>query len=79
MKPSVEDLHPLFKESTHSVLIGCVTIFEMPVTLSLFIKLSIYNCRTDMRQMIKHLHQKNSDQINFLKSYMKRIFKLLKS
>ena len=31
----------------HSVLTGCVIIFEMTVTPSLFIKSSIYTCRTD--------------------------------
>ena len=63
--------------SPHSVLTGCVIIFEMPVTPSLFIKSSIYTCRTDMCQIIKHLHQKVSGQIDLLKSYMNRIFKLL--
>ena len=32
--------------------------FEMTVTPSLFIKSFIYTCRTDMYQMINHLHQK---------------------
>ena len=62
----------------HSVLTGCVIIFEMSVTPLLFIKSSIYTCRTDMCQMIKHLRQKNSGPIDILRSYMKRIFKLLK-
>ena len=64
---------------THSVLTGCVIILEMPLTLSLFIKSSIYTCRTDMRQIIKHLRQKDSGQINLLRSFMKIIFKLLES
>ena len=62
----------------HSVLTGCVIIFEMTVTPSLFIKSSIYTCRTDMYQMINHLHQKNLGLIDPLRSYMKRIFELLK-
>ena len=67
------------KRGSHSVLTGCVIVFEMPVTLSLFIKSSIYTCRTDMCQMLKHLHLKNSGPIELLRSYMKRIFKLLYS
>ena len=63
----------------HSVLTGCVIIFEMTVTLSLFIKSFIYTCRIDMHQMINHLHQKNISLIDPLRSYMKRIFELLKS
>ena len=63
----------------HSVSTGCVINFEMPVTLSPFIKSSIYTCRTYICQMIKHLHQKNSGPIDLLRSYMKRIFKLLES
>ena len=63
----------------HSVLKGCVIIFEMTVTLSLFIKSSIYACRTDIYQLINHLHQKNLDLIDPLRSYIKRIFELLKS
>ena len=42
----------------HCVLTGCVIIFEMTVTPSLFIKSPIYTCRADMCQMINHLHQK---------------------
>ena len=63
----------------HSVLTGCVIIFQMTVTPSLFIKSSIFTCRTDIRQMINHLHQKNLGLIDPLRSYMKRIFELLKS
>ena len=66
-------------EYHHSVLTGCVTIFEMTVTPSLFIKSSIYTCRTDMYQMINHLHQKKLGLIDPLRSYMKRIYELLKS
>ena len=55
----------------HSVLTGCMIIFEIPVTLSLFIKSSIDTCRTDMCQIIKHLHQKISGRIDLLKSTWK--------
>ena len=61
----------------HIVLTGCVIIFEMPATLSLFIKSSIYTCRTDICQIIKQLRQKYSVSIGLLRSYMKRLFGLL--
>ena len=50
----------------HSVLTGCVAIFEIPVTPSLFIKSSFYTCRIDMCQMIKHLRQKNQALLMYL-------------
>ena len=53
--------------------------FEMPVTPSLFIKSPIYTHRIDMCQTIKHIHPKKSGPIDLLRSYMKRIFKLLES
>ena len=63
----------------HSVLTGCMIIFEMRVNPSLFIKSSIYTCRIDICQTIKHIHPKKSGPIDLLRSYMKRIFKLLES
>ena len=36
----------------------------MSVTLSLFVKSSIYTCSTDMYKMINHLHQKYSGLID---------------
>ena len=66
------DLHENLSYTIHSVLTGCVIIFEMSVSPSLFIKLSIYTCRTDMCQIIMHIHQKITGQIDILKSYMKR-------
>ena len=44
----------LYVEGYHSVLTGCVIIFEMTVTPSLFVKSSIYTCRIDMYPMIKN-------------------------
>ena len=69
----------MFLVAYHSVLTVCVIIFEMTVTPSLFIKSSIYTCRTDMYQMTNHLPQKHLGLIDPLRSYMKRIFELLKS
>ena len=43
--------------SLHSVLVGHVIDFEMPVTLSLSIKASIWASRTGMCQVIKHIYQ----------------------
>ena len=63
----------------HSVLTGCVIIFEMTITPSLFIKSSIYTYRTDMYQMIKSSSPKNLGLIDPLIICMKRIFELLKS
>ena len=76
---NTQKTHNDIKSKGHSVLTGCVIIFEMSVTPSPIIKSSINTRRTDMGQMIKHLRQKNSGTIDILRSYMKRIFKLLKS
>ena len=63
----------------HSVLIGYVIIFEMPVTPSLLIKSSIYTCRIDMRQIIKHIQPKKIRSNRSAVKLHETNFKLLES